>query len=114
MKKTISVLLVLKMVLALLAGCNGDDTPGGNIDTSDLYKQVMSRFDGNLEEGAVIKVLENDTAVELGYVDQLIAAFNEAYADEGISAERMNIDQYSDLATDGPYGYGPEDRKSVV
>lgn len=108
MKKTISVLLVLTMVLALLAGCNGDDTPGGNIDTSDLYKQVMSRFDGNLEEGAVIKVLENDTAVELGYVDQLIAAFNEAYADEGISAERMNIDQYSDLATDGPYGYGPD------
>ena len=107
MKKTISILLVLTMVLALFAGCKDND-PGGNINTSDLYKQVMARFNGELEKGAVIKVLENDTAVELGYVDALIEAFNEAYKDKGISAERMNIDQYSDLATDGPYGYGPD------
>ena len=65
----------------------------------------MSRFTGELEKGSVVKVLENDTAIELGYVEELIAAFNEAYKDKGISAERMNIDQYSDLATDGPYGY---------
>lgn len=108
MKKTISTLLALILVLALLAGCEGDNTTGSNADTSDLYGQVMSRFDGELEEGAVIKVLENDTAVELGYVDALIEAFNEAYKDQGVSAERMNIDQYSDLATDGPYGYGPD------
>ena len=109
MKKWISLLLVMIMVLALLSGCGVDDTPdaSGN-ESSDLYEQVMSRFDGELEEGAVIKVLENDTAVELGYVDALIEAFNEAYKDKGISAERMNIDQYSDLATDGPYGYGPD------
>ena len=107
MKKTISILLVLTMALALFAGCK-DNNPGGNINTSDLYKQVMARFNGELEKGAVIKVLENDTAVELGYVDALIEAFNEAYKDKGISAERMNIDQYSDLATDGPYGYGPD------
>ena len=107
MKKSISALLVLVMMLALLSGC-GDNSGGVNVDTSDLYKQVMARFDGKLEEGAVIKVLENDTAVELGYVDQLIEAFNEAYRDKGIRAERMNIDQYSDLATDGPYGYGPD------
>ena len=107
MKKTISILLVLTMALALFAGCKDND-PGGNINTSDLYKQVMARFNGELEKGAVIKVLENDTAVELGYVDALIEAFNEAYKDKGISAERMNIDQYSDLATDGPYGYGPD------
>lgn len=108
MKKTISALLALAMLLMLLSGC-GDSGPsesGG--ESSDLYAQVMSRFDGTLEEGAVIKVLENDTAVELGYVDQLIDAFNEAYKDKGIRAERMNIDQYSDLATDGPYGYGPD------
>ncbi len=41
-------------------------------------------------------------------MDELIAAFNAAFKDKGISAERMNIDQYSDLATDGPYGYGPD------
>ncbi len=108
MKKAISVVLVLTMVLALFSACNGDSASDDKVNTSDLYEQVMSRFTGELEQGAVIKVLENDTAVELGYVEQLIQAFNEAYKDKGIRAERMNIDQYSDLATDGPYGYGPD------
>lgn len=109
MKKTISVFLMLTMVLVLLSGCGGGETPAGaGSDQSGLYQQVMARFDGELEAGAVVKVLENDTAIELGYVDTLIEAFNEAYKDKGISAERMNIDQYSDLATDGPYGYGPD------
>ena len=107
MKKLISLMLVLALMLALFAGCQ-DNEPGGNVNTSELYKQVMARFDGKLEQGAVVQVLETDTAVELGYVDALIEAFNEAYKDEGISAQRMNIDQYSDLATDGPYGYGPD------
>ncbi len=105
MKKVLFILLCL----LLLVGCTpAVDSSTGSGDTSDLYQQVMARFDGKLEQGAVIKVLENDTAVELGYVDALISAFNEAYKDKGISAERMNIDQYSDLATDGPYGYGPD------
>lgn len=108
MKKVLSIMLGLSMVLTLLGGCKGEDSTGTDVQTSNMYEQVMSRFDGNLEQGAVIKVLENDTAIELGYVDQLIEAFNEAYADKGISAERMNIDQYSDLATDGPYGFGPD------
>lgn len=107
MKKWISVILAAAMALMLLAACDGSGT-GDQTDGSDLYDQVMARFDGELEQGAVVQVLENDTAVELGYVDQLIEAFNQAYADQGISAERMNIDQYSDLATDGPYGYGPD------
>lgn len=110
MKKTLAVFLSLAMLLALLAGCAGGGTEqgGSTADHSTLYDQVMARFDGTLEEGAVVKVLENDTAIELGYVDQLIEAFNEAFRDKGISAERMNADQYSDLATDGPYGYGPD------
>ena len=105
MKKMISIVLALVL---LLCGCGNTAASDPGPETSDLYTQVMSRFTGKLEEGAVIKVLENDTAVELGYVDQLIEAFNLAYAEEGIRAERMNIDQYSDLATDGPYGYGPD------
>lgn len=106
MKRWIAV--ILSLCLCLLSGCGSEVEETVDLDTSDLYRQVMARFDGKLEQGAVVQVLENDTAVELGYVDQLIAAFNEAYKDQGISAERMNIDQYSDLATDGPYGYGPD------
>lgn len=109
MKKALSVLLAILMVATVFTACGGekegDDT---KIEHSDLYDQVMARFTGELEQGAVVKVLENDTAIELGYVDKLIEAFNEAYKDKGISAERMNVDQYSDLATDGPYGYGPD------
>lgn len=108
MKKWMALILALAVTLTLLTGCVGGEEEGDGPDTSDLYGQVMSRFTGELEQGAVVKVLENDTAIELGYVDQLIADFNEAYKDKGISAERMNIDQYSDLATDGPYGYGPD------
>ncbi len=107
MKKLLTMLLTLAMLLSLLGACGKESSDNG-VQTSDLYGQVMARFTGELEQGAVIKVLENDTAVELGYVDALIEAFNEAYRDKGICAERMNIDQYSDLATDGPYGYGPD------
>ena len=106
MKRWIAV--ILSLCLCLLSACGSEEAETPEVDTSDLYQQVMARFDGKLEQGAVVQVLENDTAVELGYVDQLITAFNEAYKDQGISAERMNIDQYSDLATDGPYGYGPD------
>lgn len=108
MKRFFSLLLSAALTASLLVGCGGRESAKDTPEASDLYESVMARFDGTLEEGAVIEVLENDTAIELGYVDQLIEAFNEAYRDRGISAERMNIDQYSDLATDGPYGYGPD------
>lgn len=111
MKKLLALILALALLTSALCGCSKESDGGsnsGDSGNSALYDQVMARFDGKLEEGAVVKVLENDTAIELGYVDQLIEAFNEAYKDKGISAERMNADQYSDLATDGPYGYGPD------
>ena len=107
MKKLLCCAIVLALLLTALAGCGRESAPAEN-GASDVYASVMARFDGKLEEGTVLKVLENDTAIELGYVDALIEAFNEAYRDKGISAERMNVDQYSDLATDGPYGYGPD------
>lgn len=107
MKKLLCCAIALALLLTALAGCGRESAPAEN-GASDVYASVMARFDGKLEEGTVLKVLENDTAIELGYVDALIEAFNEAYRDKGISAERMNVDQYSDLATDGPYGYGPD------
>ena len=104
MKRIAALVMALALVFALAAcGSGREEQQGGAANDG-----IMAKFSGELEEGAVVKVLENDTAVELGYVEELINAFNEAYADQGISAERMNTDQYSDLASDGPYGYGPD------
>ncbi len=101
MKKLVSLTLSLALLLTLCA------LPAG-AEKGPMYDAVMARFTGELEQGAVVQVLENNTAIELGYVQSLIDAFNAAYADKGVSAVIMDIDQYSDLATDGPYGYGPD------
>lgn len=59
-------------------------------------------------ETVVLHILENDTAKSEGYLDELINAFNEAYKDKGIQAVDANMDEYTDLAANGPYGYGPD------
>ena len=68
-------------------------------------KETSSTNDG---EAIVIRILENDTAKQKGYLDELLSAFNEAYKDKGIQAVDANMEEYSDLATNGPYGYGPD------
>lgn len=61
------------------------------------------------EDGTItLRILENDTAKQQGYLQDLLDAFNEAYASEGIVAIDANLDEYSDLAKNGPYGYGPD------
>lgn len=67
-----------------------------------------TKFTGVLEQNAVLRILENDTAIKQGYLDELLAAFNEEYKEYGIVARDANMDQYSDLENDGPYGYGPD------
>ena len=101
MKKLVSLSLTLALLLSLCA------LPA-SAEKSAMYDAVMARFTGELEQGAVVQVLENNTAIELGYVKALIEAFNAAYADKGVSAVIMDTDQYADLASDGPYGYGPD------
>lgn len=59
-------------------------------------------------ETITIRILENDTAKKEGYFQVLLDAFNEAYKDEGIVAIDADMDEYTDLATNGPYGYGPD------
>ncbi|MBQ8625816.1 MAG: extracellular solute-binding protein [Agathobacter sp.] len=59
-------------------------------------------------ETIVIRFLENDTENKKGYLDALLTAFNEAYKDKGIQAVDANMEEYSDLAANGPYGYGPD------
>ncbi|MDR1540546.1 MAG: extracellular solute-binding protein [Clostridiales bacterium] len=66
------------------------------------------KFTGELEKNATLRILENDTAIEQGYLRQLLEAFNEKYAGQGIEAVDANMDQFLDLENDGPYGYGPD------
>lgn len=66
------------------------------------------KFTGEIERGAVIRVLENDTAIKQGYLSELIAAFNKEYSEYNIKVVDANMDQYTDLENDGPYGYGPD------
>lgn len=66
------------------------------------------KFTGEIERGATIRVLENDTAIKQGYLKELIKAFNEEYSEYNIKVVDANMDQYTDLENDGPYGYGPD------
>ncbi len=112
-----------KIVLALLCtwnvgltGCKKGDTLAASDSTSSAEsisdatgdEAVFSKFTGALEQNVTLHILENDTAKSLGYLDELLTAFNAAYKDKGIVAVDANIDQYSDLAQNGPYGYGPD------
>lgn len=104
MKKAGKSIAVLLACAVLLCGCQD-----GKKDSEEgAQSQGSSLFTGELEQNVTIRVLENDTAIERGYFDELIKAFNEKYAEYGIVAVDANMDQYLDLANDGPYGYGPD------
>lgn len=99
-KKVMAIILTCALGVSLLSGC-GKDKQGSEGNNGAI-------FSGKLEENVTIRVLDNDTAISKGYFDELIKAFNEKYKDYGIVAVDANMDQYSDLANDGPYGYGPD------
>lgn len=105
-KRGVTALLVSAVLCTtVLAGCN---TGGDGKDSGGTKAPGSALFTGELEKNVTIRVLENDTAVEKGYLKVLLSAFNEAYKDKGITAVDANMDQYLDLANDGPYGYGPD------
>ena len=101
MKKNIAAIaihLVLILLLNIVVGAfSGTKETEGSV-----------KFTGELERNVTIRILENDTAVKQGYMKRLLDAFNEAYAEYGIVAVDANMDEYSDLENDGPYGYGPD------
>lgn len=105
-KRTRHNVTVLTLTILLLAGllCGCIEKPSeGNAGGA------YDKFTGELEQDVTIQVLENDTAIERGYFQELLDAFNETYADYGIVAVDANMDQLLDLANDGPYyGYGPD------
>ncbi len=80
----------------------------GSIAAAKSGSEGANKFTGELEHGATLRILENDTAIKQGYLGELIAAFNQKYAEYGIKAVDANMDQYTDLENDGPFGYGPD------
>lgn len=107
MKRFVCLILVALLSVGLLAGCTSTDTPVEK-DTSTEDNALKSIYNGELERNVTLRVLENDTAIEQGYFKQLIDAFNEKYKEYGIVAVDANMDERSNLADDGPYGYGPD------
>lgn len=104
MKKTvtalvshIAVILAIIIVMGTLGIIASGVTDAGN-----------EKFTGELERNVTLRILENDTAKEQGYLKELLDAFNAKYAEYGIKAVDANMDQYTDLETGGPYGYGPD------
>ena len=110
-KQKIAWMLIALLAVGMLGGCGTASDATDSEVTQSAEKTSTSGssvFTGELEENVTIQVLENDTAISKGYFEELINDFNEAYAEYGITAVDANMDQYLDLANDGPYGYGPD------
>lgn len=104
MKKTLpAVITHIVLVLVLVIGMGVLGILSNNIDAVGKEK-----FTGELEHNVKLRILENDTAKEQGYLKELLEAFNKEYASYGIEAVDANMDQYTDLEVGGPYGYGPD------
>lgn len=104
MRKTLPVVIAhFAVILALIIvmGILG-------IIGSGVAAEKTEKFTGELERGATLRILENDTAKEQGYLKELLDGFNKQYAEYGIKAVDANMDQYTDLEMGGPFGYGPD------
>ncbi|MCH5164920.1 MAG: extracellular solute-binding protein [Clostridiales bacterium] len=109
--RKIIALTVCGVLTAPLAACNGGGMRGKYAEQS--LEALYDKFEGDLERGTserpiTLHVLENDTAKSSGYLKVLLDGFNAKYKDYNIVAIDANQDQYSNLADDGPYGYGPD------
>ncbi len=102
MTRNITALVAHALIIAVLLTALGV----GSLARDDA--QGQTKFTGELERNVTLRILENDTAKEKGYFKELLDAFNAAYAEYGIVAVDANMDQYTDLEQDGPYGYGPD------
>ncbi len=104
MRKTLSALIAhvaIMLAVIITLGTLG-------IIASNIQSAGAEKFTGELERNVTLRILENDTAKEQGYLAELLAAFNEKYKEYGITAVDANMDQYTDLEKGGPYGYGPD------
>ena len=101
MNRKIAKAIATGMVFSMTAGLAG-------CGSSTAESETVSGKTEAAAEQIVLHILENDTAKSEGYLQELLEAFNAAYADKGIQAVDANMDEFTDLATNGPYGYGPD------
>lgn len=102
MKRTLSLLLVNVIVIL------GLFTTFGVLGLQRGEQELQERFTGVLEKNITLRILENDTAKEKGYLKEILDAFNQEYAEYGITAVDANIGSFTDLEKLGPAGYGPD------
>ena len=103
--KTLCLCLALVFVGTCFAAC-GERHPQG--EETFTYEQLMAKFDGEIEQNATIRVLDNQMAIETGHLEEVLDAFNEEYKKYNVNAVDANMDQYVDLEQNGPDGYGPD------
>lgn len=113
MKKIKFIFAFSLVSLLALTSCDPGDDPDvppdpGIITDPSPDDPVFDKFNGELERNVTIKIVENDTAIKMGYLDELLDAFNEEYAEYGITAVDANQGEFADLPNSGPYGYGPD------
>lgn len=103
---------IMSAIAAVSAtACNG----GGQREkyAEQSLAALYDKFEGDIERGTPsapikLRILENDTANQSGYLKVLLDGFNAKYKDYNIVAVDANIGQYSDLEQNGPDGYGPD------
>ena len=95
-RKLLCLILAGTLAASMLTGCREEEETPGTKDINPTGETIT------------LRILENDTAKKKGYFEELLNAFNASYADKGIVAVDADMDEYSDLATNGPYGYGPD------
>ena len=71
MNKTLFAFIAHALALIVLIGVFGA------LSLNKSAAEGSIKFTGEIERNATLHILENDTAKELGYLDQLISAFNE-------------------------------------
>lgn len=124
MKRRFNAAVALAMTSVLLVGCGNSKATNDNKATKDntnvaetpsipssedaSQSTLDAIYNGELEKNITLHVLENQTAKQQGYFQELLDAFNEKYKDYGIVAVDADADEYSDLSTNGPAGYGPD------
>lgn len=104
MKRTIPALILHVVIIVAIISVIG----GLGLVADAIANEGNEKFTGELETNITLRILENDTAKEQGYLKELLEAFNEEYEKYGIKAVDANMDQYTDLEKGGPYGYGPD------